>query len=327
MKFLQMSSRILLLALTLFLLPCAAFAADGPAEHGALRVTGVNLTDSAGQLVVLHGMSTHGMQWFGQFANAGAFRDLAGRGANLVRIAMYTDENGYIADPSVKQAVFAAMDAAIAEDMYVILDWHILHDGNPRTYQEQAVTFFDEASQRYAGQPAVLYEICNEPNNCSWDNDVKPYAEAVIPAIRKNAPDAVIIVGTTCWSQEVDKAAANPLSFSNIMYACHFYAKTHGQWLRDRIDAARNQQLPIFVSEWGTSAADGNGGIDTEASEDWLQFMAGRGISWANWSLCDKEEASAALKPGASPSGGWTADDLSPSGAIVFSHFAGGNGR
>jgi len=321
MKTLPATICLLLLALPLLLLPGTALASHGPAEHGALRVTDVNLTDSRGQLVVLHGMSTHGMQWFGQFANAGAFRDLAGRGANLVRIAMYTDENGYITDPSVKNAVFAAMDAAIAEDMYVILDWHILHDGSPLTYQEQAGAFFAEASQRYAGQPAVLYEICNEPNGCSWDSDVKPYAEAIIPIIRKNAPDAVIIVGTTCWSQEVDKAAADPLDFANIMYACHFYAKTHGQWLRDRIDTARAQHLPIFVSEWGTSAADGNGGIDTEASEAWLQFMAERGLSWANWSLCDKDEASAALQTGASVCGGWTENDLSPSGTFVFSHF------
>ena len=313
----------LLLTLFLLLAPLSAQAAgNGPQEHGALQVRGVNLTDQSGSPVVLHGMSTHGMQWFGQFANAGAFHSLAARGANLVRIAMYTEQDGYLANPGLKDAVFTAMDAAIAEDMYVILDWHILNDSNPLTHEDAASAFFAEAAQRYANQPAVLYEICNEPNGgTTWDEDIKPYAESVIPVIRQQSPNAVIIVGTPCWSQEINKAAQNPLDFSNVMYACHFYAKTHGQWLRDRIDSVRAQGVPVFISEWGTSAADGNGGIDAGASAEWLQFMADRGLSWANWSLCDKDEASAALNPGASPNGGWSDDDLSPSGTLVFAHF------
>jgi endoglucanase len=46
--------------------------------------------------------------------------------------------------------------------------------------------------------------------------------------------------------------------------------------------------------------------------------MAERNLSWANWSLGDKNEASAALRVGASPDGNWTASDLTASGKLVF---------
>ena len=49
--------------------------------------------------------------------------------------------------------------------------------------------------------------------------------------------------------------------------------------------------------------------------------MEEKGISWANWSLCDKGETSAALKPGTSPEKKWTDKDFTESGKFVFSRF------
>ena len=76
-----------------------------------------------------------------------------------------------------------------------------------------------------------------------------------------------------------------------------------------------------LVSVWGTSRADGSGGVFTQESETWLNFLHQNGISWANWSLCDKNETSAALKPGTPTNRPWTGNDLTPSGKFVFSHF------
>ena len=118
----------------------------------------------------------------------------------------------------------------------------------------------------------------------------------------------------------MDIAADDPLSFNNIMYTCHFYAGTHGSDLRNKIDYALSKGAPIFVSEWGTSAADGNGGIFTDSAAEWLNFLAIRGISWANWSWCDKNESSAALVPGTDPNN-ITYDSLTQSGKFVFSQF------
>lgn len=299
-------------------------ARGGVSENGWLQVKGTQLCNERGEAVVLRGMSTHGMQWYGQYANSRSIRNTADWGANLFRVAMYTGEGGYLSSPdSIKKKVMDAVDAAIASDLYVIIDWHILSDGNPMSHVEEAKAFFSEMAARYGDSPAVLYEICNEPNgNVTWEGDVKPYAQAVIPVIRERAPKSVILVGSPTWSQDIHMAARSPLEGENLMYTLHFYAGTHGADLRRRIDDVLAAGAPVFVSEWGTSRADGSGGVFLKEAGEWLDFLDRRGISWANWSLCDKGETSAALRPGTSPDSAWSRENLSESGQFVFSRFA-----
>ena len=296
----------------------------GVSQNGWLQVIGTQLCGETGEPVILRGMSSHGLQWYGQFASAGAVSTLAGCGANLFRAAVYTGEGGYLSQPeAMKAKLTAAVDAAIANDLYVIIDWHILSDGDPMAHAEEAESFFSDMARRYQDTPNVLYEICNEPNgSVSWDGSVKPYAQRVIRAIRASSPKAVILVGSTTWSQDIHLAAADPLEGENLMYTLHFYAGTHGEQLRQRVDNALAKGLPIFVSEWGASRADGSGGVFLQESQVWLDFLESRGISWCNWSLCDKNETSAALRPGTSPEGPWGQEELTESGWFVFSRFS-----
>ena len=291
----------------------------GVRDNGWLQFKGARLCNQTGEPVVLRGMSTHGLQWYDGFTCAQSIRNTASWGANLFRVAMYTGEGGYLTQPeAMKRRLTQAVDNALAQDMYVIIDWHILSDGNPSDHTEEAVAFFTEMAERYSGEPGVLYEICNEPNgSVSWSGDVKPYAEQVIRAIRKQSPRAVILVGSPTWSQDVHLAAADPLDGENLMYTLHFYAGTHGAWLRQRAAEAMDQGLPIFVSEWGTSDASGSGGVYARETGEWMAFLRERGVSWANWSLCDKNESSAALKPGTAPDRAWGAADLTESGRLV----------
>ena len=295
----------------------------GVSEHGRLRVQGIRLVDEHGAAVELHGMSSHGIQWFPQYTSRQAVANTAAYGADLFRVAMYTGEGGYCSDPArMKQAAYAAMDAAIANDMYVIIDWHILSDGDPLVHLSEAQAFFRETSARYADSPAVLYEICNEPNgNVTWKGSIKPYAEKVVATIRANAPESVILIGSGTWSQDLQDPAADPVAGTNLMYTCHFYAGTHGEWLRQRIRDAQKRGIAVFVSEWGVSRADGSGGVFLQESQEWLDFLHENGISWANWSLCDKSETSAALRPGTPAGRAWTDADLTPAGKFVFAHF------
>ena len=256
----------------------------GVSEHGKLHVQGTQLCDEHGAAVELHGMSSHGIQWFPQYTTKQAIANTAAYGANLFRVAMYTGEGGYLSSPAqIKKAAYAAMDAAIENDMYVIIDWHILSDGDPLTHLKEA--------------------------------------QALVKTLRSNAPDSIILIGSGTWSQDLQDPAADPVVGTNLMYTCHFYAGTHGAWLRQRIADAQKRGLAVFVSEWGASRADGSGGVFTQESETWLNFLHQNGISWASWSLCDKNETSAALKPGTPTNRPWTDNDLTPSGKFVFSHF------
>ena len=295
----------------------------GVKYHGSLKVTGTALTGSNGETVMLRGMSSHGMQWYPKFARSESIAATKRAGANVFRIAMYTDEGGYLTHPAVAQDVIRAVDDALALDMYVIIDWHILYDNDPLRNVDRAAEFFGEMSLRYKNEPGVIYEICNEPNGeeVTWAGSVKPYAEKIIPVIRANAPDSLILMGSSTWSQDVDIAAADPLQFNNIMYTLHFYAGTHGEVLREKCRKALELGAPVFVSEWGTSRADGSGGVFIQQSEEWLSFLEELGISWCNWSLGDRDETSAALKPGSPQS--WSEDDLSESGRYVYGRFRG----
>ncbi|SDL32266.1 cellulase family glycosylhydrolase [Pseudomonas indica] len=289
------------------------------AQNGQLRVSGVNLVNAAGQPIQLAGMSSHGLQWFGHLMNASSIKWLRDDWkANVVRAAMYTADGGYISNPSVKDKVVEIVDAAIQNDMYVIIDWHILNDNDPNIYKTQAIEFFREMATRYGNRPNVIYEIANEPNGyANWNDHIRPYAVDVINAIRQIDPDNVVLVGTGTWSQDIHQAADNPLKDPNVMYTLHFYAGTHGQELRDRIDYARNKGAAILVSEWGTSQASGGGGVYANETRTWINFLNQRAISWVNWNLSDKGESSAALAPGASATGGWTSQQLSDSGRLV----------
>lgn len=288
------------------------------AQHGKLSVKGTNLCDSNGEPYQLKGVSTLGIVWFPQFVNEDAFATVESWGGNLIRIAVYTQEyDGYLSGGDQeyqKQLIDTGVRAATDLGMYVIIDWHILSDGNPNTNKEAAKVFFQEMTQKYAGYDNVLYEICNEPNgNVSWE-EVKSYAEEVIPVIRANAPESIIIVGTPTWSQDVDIAAQNPLQGENIMYACHFYAASHKQELRDKVKHALDDGIPVFISEYSICDASGNGAIDYEEAEKWAQFIDENNLSYVQWNLANKEESSSLIRPECQKVSGWEDSDLTETG-------------
>jgi len=236
--------------------------------------------------------------------------------AGLVRAAMGVDDNGgYLSDASNKAKVKTVVDAAIANDIYVIIDWHSHH---AEDYRAEAIAFFKEMATTYGTNNHVIYEIYNEPLNLNWNTVLKPYAEAVIAEIRAIDPDNLIIVGTPNWSQDVDIAANNPITgYANIAYTLHFYAGTHKQYLRDKAQTALNKGIPLFVTEWGSVEASGNGAVALSETNAWMNFLRTNNISHANWALNDKAEGASALVAGASPTGGWISSQLTASGALT----------
>lgn len=297
---------------------------DVPSVCGALKVEGTDLVDSHGKKVQLKGISTHGIGWFPDYINEDCFRQFRGEWkANVIRLAMYTAEpGGYCTDgdkESLKNLVKAGVSYATENDMYVIIDWHILSDHNPNMHLEEAKAFFREMSAEYAGYDNVLYEICNEPNGDTTWEDIKAYAGEIIPIIRENAGDAVILVGTPNWSQYVDQAAASPImGEENLMYVLHFYAATHKEELRSTMAAAIDAGLPIFVSEYGICDASGNGDIDEEQANQWITLMNDYGVSYIAWNLSNKDETSAILSSTCTKTSGFESEDLSPSGKWLY---------
>ncbi|MEY8320680.1 glycoside hydrolase family 5 protein [Lachnospiraceae bacterium 46-61] len=308
-----------------FIICISCYASQNTANTiSALSVKGNQIVDENGAPIQLKGISTHGIAWFPDYINEYCFKELKQKwGINVIRIAMYTAESGgYCTDGNkeyLKNLVKKGVDCATKCDMYVIIDWHILSDGNPNTYIEESKAFFDEMSKKYCNQKNIIYEICNEPNgNISW-NDIKQYAEQIITVIRKNDPNNIILVGTPNWSQSVDKAAENRIKdFNNIMYTLHFYAATHKQELRNTMKNALEQCLPIFVSEYGICDASGTGQIDIQQSNEWIQFLNQNHISYVMWNISNKAESSAILKSDCKKTSGFTQNDITDTGIWLY---------
>ena len=308
-----------------------------PANNSAGYVS--QLCDQNGNPIQLRGMSTHGIQWGdgNWIFNNNAFDALAyDWQCDIIRLAMYVNEDGYASHPSdLLSRVETGIQMATNRGMYVLVDWHVLTPGNPNdsSYlnagkslpQFAAIRnahpdyngpqlFFAYLSQKYGSQGNVLFEIANEPNNNgdennasqTWNNVLRPYHQKIVDAIRLYDSDStanIVICGTDNWSQFVNAPASNPISDSKgqVMYTVHFYTGTHdingSTWLRDKVSDALNRGLAVFATEWGTSRSDGNGGVYTDNANMWLNFLKDKGISWCAWSLGKVNESSAAFIP------------------------------
>merc|ERR1719270_3163151 len=295
-------------------------------QNGRLRVVGNNIVGEHGETVQLRGMSFFWSQWQGQYYTNGVVNWLVDDWkCTLLRavLGIYSD-SGYLVDPATEKAkVELVVNAAIAKGIYVIIDWH---DHYAENHVNEAKAFFTEMAQKYGSYDNVIFETYNEPLQVSWSGVIKPYHEQLVPVIRAHS-DNLIILGTKTWSQDVDEAAQDPVSGTNLAYTIHFYASTHKQSLRNKVVSAKSSGAALFATEWGTCRADGDGTLDLAETDVWLGFLALHGISYANWAVSDKQEACSALTPGASTNGGWSDGQLTDSGrymrgAIINGHDA-----
>jgi endoglucanase len=289
--------------------------------NGALAVKGAHIVNAQGKPVAFAGPS---LFWSNTGWGAETFFTAQtvtwaknNWQATLVRAVLGVEgSGGYLESPQAnKQRVFEVINAAIAEDMYVLVDWH---DHHAEQHTAEAASFFAEVAQKYGKNPHVLYEIYNEPKEVSWQKDVKPYAQKIIKVIRGYDPDNIIAVGTPRWSQDVDIAATAPLKgFTNIVYSLHFYAGTHQQALRDKAQKAISVGLPLMVTEWGTVNADGKGEANVEQTRLWMEFLRKNKLSHSNWALSSKDEGASIFKVGVKPGAAYTDAQLTASGLLA----------
>lgn len=291
------------------------------AAHGRLAVKGNRVVDAQGKPYAVQGMSLFWSQWQPRYYDAATIdwlvRDWR---VSAVRAAIGAQSGGYDAQPAVEtRRAETVIDAAIARGIYVVVDWHA---HQPQT--DDAVAFFTHIARKYRGVPNLIYETYNEPlPEHGWATVLKPYHTRVIGAIRAIDPDAFVVAGTRSWSQDVDEAAADPLPFANVAYTLHFYAATHKAELRAKADLAMRRGIALFVTEYGTTAANGDAPIDAAETRTWWEWCARNGVSYLNWSVANKDEASAILKPTTTALAGWQESELTESGRLVRAHLRG----
>lgn len=293
----------------------SAMAQNFVDRHGQLSVKGTSLVDKDGAAISLKGVSFGWHNWWPRFYNESTVSWLQSDwNCNLVRAAIGVEPDGaYLQNRALAiECLDEVVDAAIANGMYVIVDWH-----SHSIKKEEAKEFFTRVANKYKDYPNIIYEIFNEPVEDSWA-DIKTYSEEIIKTIRAIDKNNVILVGTPHWDQDIHLAADNPITgYNNIMYTLHFYAATHKQYLRDRADYALSKGLPIFVSECAGMEASGDGAINIEEWNRWVDWMDLHKISWVAWSVSDKNETCSMVKDSNSPATGWKDADLKEWGKVV----------
>ena len=295
-------------------------------KHGALHVDGLQVKDKYNQPFTLRGASTHGMHWGDgeTFLNKTAFQNLRDEwGVNMVRLVSYVTQGGYTQGSKDKldKHIQKGVSNLTELGMYAIIDWHV-HAENPNDKKSEAIQFFDTYSKKYKDQSNIIYEICNEPTGTPW-NQIRPYAVDVVNTIRANDPDAIIVVGTNTWSQDVDEVATNggKIDDPNVMYTIHFYSGSHGESLREKVRTALKAGTPVFCTEFGVCDASGNGGFNLEEADRWIDFFEENGISYCCWSLSKKNESASMLSPECNKVNGFTNADLGATGAWLINTY------
>ena len=294
------------------------------ALHGQLQVEGTMLTDAAGELVQLKGVSSMWLNWesapYAESKAALAFMRDHWK-LSVIRASMGTEaQRGYLTGDAGKAAMLAKVETiiqnAIELGVYVIVDWHT---EKAVIQQADAIAFFTSLAQKYGQYPNVIWEPYNEPNGYTWAQ-IKPYHEAVVDAIRAVDPDNIIILGTPKWSQDVDVASKQPVApvsgTRNLMYTLHFYACTHKQSLRAKGDAAIKAGLALFITEFGATPSDGgtvSGGdpyVCRQETNAWWDWMSANNISGVSWKLDKCTDTSCLLTSAAPVDGPWTDEVL-----------------
>ncbi|WP_298772079.1 cellulase family glycosylhydrolase, partial [uncultured Fibrobacter sp.] len=228
----------------------------------------------------------------------------------IIRAPMGVDEDWGSGNYFTKEGYYQGLmntvvQAAIDNDIYVIIDYHS-HKASDNV--DNAKKFFGYMAQKWGKYDNVIFEVFNEPTSQSWGT-IKTYAEAVVSTIRQYS-DNLILVGNRSWDQYPSDAIGSEVSDSkkNIAYTFHFYAGTHSTG-NEGANAVRamNSGLSVFVSEWGTVNADGDGGVSGYAST-WINWMKDHKLSGANWAVSNKNEGASYFSGSAwnySNSGQW----------------------
>ena len=254
-----------------------------------IQLKGPSLFWSTGDPAVLFDPIT--VEWFTVNFNIGVIRApmaIKYYGENKEPISV-SDGNqgvtsyGYLSTGSeykglTKNLIKKIVDAAIENDIYVIVDWHS-HNAHSET--SEAANFFKEMATEYKDVPNLIWEIYNEPVSASA-SQINEYAKTVAAAIRGAGNENLIVVGTNFYSSKPNEQAQQGLhnTYKNIAYTLHFYAGADHNGYKSNLAS----NAPTFVTEWGASAADGGQNQSTvNDASGWRSWMDQNKLSGCMW--------------------------------------------
>jgi endoglucanase len=126
------------------------------------------------------------------------------------------------------------------------------------------------------------------------------HANQVIPAIRANDPNNIIVVGTPKSSSGPWFPPSQRLNYNNIMYTLHIYPDVFGggpqEEVRTKATTAMSNGIPIFVTEYGTASVWPNITLELDLMLPWYKYFKQYFLSHATWSMSDVPELFSAIQ-------------------------------
>jgi hypothetical protein len=303
------------------------------AAPSALRVVGNTLVDDSGEPACLRGVNCAGME----FSNDGQGHILqtvqeavSVWHANFIRMPLSQDRwFGRAPGQDDGGAAYRALvgqlvDFCSRHDAYILLDLHWSdadawgeNIGQHDLPDANSIVFWKSLAPVYAGNPAVLFDLYNEPSHITWDQwshggpvteiDKKTGGsvsyesvglQAVLDAIRSTGARNVAVAGGINWSYETagilsGHALSDP-GGNGVVYANHPYPHAFQGIGRETIPqwAARVEALaaryPVIVTEFGSIESKwpfpaGSGYNDEKWNREMIATLEEHHWNWSAW--------------------------------------------
>jgi len=282
-----------------------------PSKSAGLKVSGNRLVTPDGKTVWLQGVNVCGLEWLVGGSNPVwsihvAIDDWK---ANVIRLPVsdsfwFGHGRGKITsnDPGAYRAIVdEAIRMAASKGAYVVLDLH-----RYLAPDDKCVEFWKDAAERYKNNPAVLFDILNEPHDTTWEvwrnggtfttkgRDARAIQsvgmQALVNAVRGTGAKNIIVAGGLGYAFDLtgilNGYALDDKGGNGIMYATHFY-NWHKGWEKHFMAVA--EKYPVLVGECGADTHKMNF-IPANQQEDpytWapdaIGFIQKNHLNWTAW--------------------------------------------
>ena len=290
-------------------------------ERDTLHVEGSEFVTRDGRRVRFRGLALSGLEWKqGSRILETLDAALGDWNANCIRLPV-RDDFWFGKDPTTSEdggeGYRAVVDEAVAKcseaGAYLVLDLHRFKAPTP-----EHAEFWRDAAVRYAGNPAVIFDLFNEAHSITWDvwlnggdipADIKKDGvvaendfardvvhtighQALIDTVREAGAGNIVIVGGLDWAYDLSGIAQgfvpDDRGGNGIAYASHIYP-----WKSDFEGKVlcMKDRAPIFVGEVGCEKKP----LPFELPENYkdpyvwgpmiLEFMEKHRLNWTAWSF------------------------------------------